>query len=119
MYKQYAFPDIRNQYGVIAEIVSLLVKKYNPEKIILFGSCARGCIRKNSDIDLCLVLEHDEHLKAKIKLKSEMLKSIYESANFDFSIDIILYTTQKWNELHNNLSTFAGLIHSKGEVVYG
>lgn len=32
-----------------------ILKKYKPEKIILFGSVAHGAVREGSDIDLCLI----------------------------------------------------------------
>jgi len=37
------------------KIAKIVAKKYKPEKIILYGSVVRGNIRKNSDIDLCII----------------------------------------------------------------
>ena len=39
----------------IDAIVSQLVTHYKPEKIILFGSAARGDATEESDIDVCIV----------------------------------------------------------------
>ena len=41
--------------GVIAEIVRRIVATVRPEKIILFGSRARGEHRPDSDIDLLII----------------------------------------------------------------
>jgi uncharacterized protein len=43
----------------IAEITSRLVAYYNPERIYLFGSIARGDSGLDSDLDFCVVLPDD------------------------------------------------------------
>jgi len=40
---------------ILDEIVSRIVNVAHPDKIILFGSAARGEIGSNSDIDLLVV----------------------------------------------------------------
>ncbi|MFH1245688.1 MAG: nucleotidyltransferase domain-containing protein, partial [Candidatus Omnitrophota bacterium] len=40
---------------IILEIVEKISSGYNPEKIILFGSYAKGNSGRNSDIDLLVV----------------------------------------------------------------
>ncbi len=39
----------------IEEIVKILKSKYHPNKIILFGSCAWGRVKKSSDIDMLII----------------------------------------------------------------
>ena len=41
---------------VITEMVDRIVREFNPEKIILFGSQARGDAREYSDVDLLVVM---------------------------------------------------------------
>jgi uncharacterized protein len=41
--------------GKLAEIIRRIVKVADPEKIILFGSAARGKMGANSDVDLLVV----------------------------------------------------------------
>ncbi|MFN3761876.1 MAG: nucleotidyltransferase domain-containing protein [Anaerolineae bacterium] len=45
---------------VIQEIVRKLVAGYAPQKVILFGSYARGNPRPDSDIDLLIIKETSE-----------------------------------------------------------
>src|SRR3989338_7844404 len=48
-----------NRQGVfekeIKAITEQIVKKYKPEKIILYGSAARGDFKKDSDIDMLII----------------------------------------------------------------
>ena len=40
----------------IEAITQLIVERFEPEQVILFGSCARGEEDDNSDLDLMVVL---------------------------------------------------------------
>ncbi|MFH0980460.1 MAG: nucleotidyltransferase domain-containing protein [Planctomycetota bacterium] len=43
----------------IQEMAELVARRFNPEKIILFGSYARGQAGENSDVDLMVVMDSD------------------------------------------------------------
>jgi predicted nucleotidyltransferase len=43
----------------IQEIVQKIVQNYDPDKIILFGSHARGDVHKDSDLDFIIVKQTD------------------------------------------------------------
>ena len=43
----------RNRRKMISKMVDRIVEHFDPEKIILFGSHARGGARPDSDVDLC------------------------------------------------------------------
>ena len=48
--------------ATIQAITQLIVERFQPEQVILFGSCARGEGDQNSDLDLMIVLrQNDEH----------------------------------------------------------
>ena len=76
----------------LKEITDKIVKEYKPEKIILFGSYARGKPHEWSDIDLFVVK----------KTRKNPWKSLYEIRNYldDFneSFDIIVYTPDQIKE---------------------
>jgi len=44
----------------LATIIQRLVRRYRPEKIILFGSGAAGTADANSDIDLLVIKQTDD-----------------------------------------------------------
>ncbi len=43
----------------IDEMVRRIVRRFDPERVILFGSHARGDARRDSDVDLLIVMEVD------------------------------------------------------------
>ena len=58
------------------------LKQYNPKKIILFGSRARGDYKKNSDIDIAVDLNVSFREKRKLREKIDALAGLY-------SVDLI------------------------------
>ncbi len=45
---------------LIDYVVAKIVREFQPEKIILYGSFARGDFHKDSDLDLFIIKESDE-----------------------------------------------------------
>ena len=45
--------------NIINEITTRIASKFNPDKIILFGSYANGTQTDNSDLDLLIIQETD------------------------------------------------------------
>jgi len=45
-----------NRLKAIRRMVDVIVKRFHPEKIILFGSYARGDVGPDSDVDLLVVM---------------------------------------------------------------
>ena len=78
-------------------------KKYNPEKIILFGSRARGDYRKNSDIDIAVYINLSFREKRKLKEKIDLISGIY-------SVDLIFL-----DEVDEN---FKNKVLKEGKVLY-
>ena len=69
-------------------------KKHNAKKVILFGSKTRGHLEKDSDIDLCVIIE--EPKKRRIEIAREVRKDLrrYISA----PIDVLVYEEKNFNE---------------------
>jgi len=64
----------------VEEIVNDLLeelKKYNPKKVILFGSRAKGTYNKHSDIDIAVDLSLSFRERRKLKEKLEQIAGIY------------------------------------------
>ena len=48
----------------IRSITAQIIDKYQPEKIILFGSSARGDLNPDSDVDLLIIKRETPHYGA-------------------------------------------------------
>lgn len=95
----------------ITRVKEQIIYKYNPLKIILFGSCASGCANSKSDIDLCIIMEYED----KRKILMEMLIDI----EYDRDVDLILYKPEEWEKYKSDEGSFAGIINKKGILLYG
>ena len=73
---------MREKWQVKLDNIINELKKYNPKKIILFGSRARGDYKKNSDIDIAVDLDLDFREKRKLKEKIDLISGLY-------SVDLI------------------------------
>ena len=51
------FPEVTED--LLNQMVQDIVQKFRPKKIILFGSYAWGTPRKDSDVDLLVIMESD------------------------------------------------------------
>ena len=88
-----------------------LKEKYNPQKVILFGSYASGKIKNFSDLDLLVIKD----TKSKF---FDRLREVTKICNYDIGVDFLVYTPEEYNEqLEKNLF-FREEIVTKGKVIY-
>lgn len=87
-----------------------IVTKYNPLKIILFGSIATGNVVEWSDIDLVVIKDTNKSFY-------DRLEEIIEIAEPNVGADIIVYTPQE-EEIMKNDSFYNEEIIKKGRVVF-
>ena len=91
------------------EIISTF-RPFNPEKIILFGSLARGTWDETSDIDLIIVYRTDKSFM-------DRLKELYLSWNIPRAVDILAYTPGEFEKMLEE-SFFVEDAVREGEVLY-
>jgi predicted nucleotidyltransferase len=64
----------------------------NPERILLFGSAARGTETATSDIDLCLLFETLPARKLEVLRRArKLVRPVYKGA-----MDIVAYSKEEW-----------------------
>lgn len=98
----------------VNRITSQIAQRYKPQYIYLFGSLAYGEPNKDSDIDLCVVMDFEG------KRKLDILFDIND-LTFDrkFPIDYIVYQKEEFEANKDNKATLQGIINSKGVKLYG
>ncbi|MCX6343449.1 MAG: nucleotidyltransferase domain-containing protein [Armatimonadetes bacterium] len=100
----------------IDEAIKLMVERiagrFNPERIILFGSLARGDAHSDSDIDLLVVLSACDNRRA---ATVSIMKSL---ADIPVGKDIIVTTPQELETRGKLVSTVLYPALHEGKVLY-
>lgn len=96
----------------IAEIVHRLATRFQPHKIILFGSHARGTASAGSDADLLVVIPVQGSRR---KLATEMELAL---AGVKMPADLIVVTPEQLRRDENRRSTVIHPAVREGIVVY-
>jgi predicted nucleotidyltransferase len=89
-----------------------LIDNYKPEKIILFGSYARGDVNEASDIDLVIIKSDvpDNFLRR--------LDEIMEYNDGSISIDFLVYKPEEIREMLKRKNRFIATILKEGTIIY-
>lgn len=106
--------DDRGREVYVDPRIRQIVKKleaYEPEKIILFGSAARGENDRTSDVDLLIV-------KRTRKRFLDRLKEVMEILRPNYAIDVLVYTPSEFRRMQREENPFIGQILKDGVVLY-
>jgi predicted nucleotidyltransferase len=95
----------------IDEVVRQIAENFHPQKIILFGSYARGKPRPESDVDLLVIM--DTPLK-----ESQQSLEIRRHLGVMFGLDLIVYTPERLQERVKMGDWFLRDVLEDGKVVY-
>ncbi len=102
--------DVENE---IKDITDQIVAKYNPEKIILFGSAARGNFTPDSDLDL-LIIKKNTPLYGIDRMR-ELRRMIKKKIAADF----LIYRPEEIASRLKLGDPFIKAILAEGRVLYG
>lgn len=96
-------------------IVQRIVARYQPQKIILFGSYAYGTPDRDSDIDLLIVKETSEIPF----MRRVTVRRICHNPHRHVPFQPLVVTPQEWQQRLELRDPFFEEIDRKGEVLYG
>ena len=105
---------MNTQIPFIEQIVNTIVTTAEPDKIILFGSYARGDNKENSDVDILI-------LKKGLKNERELTNSLYMeffNKKISIPIDILAVDYNKYYQLNNDIGYVYKTIDREGKVIY-
>ncbi len=103
----------RTKANFLSEIKKLsfqIKKKYSPEKIILFGSCARGDYDEYSDIDMVIIKNTNKRFLDRIK-------DVLGICDYNIAFEPLVYTPTDFKEM-SEWSVFIKSIIQEGKVIY-
>jgi uncharacterized protein len=93
-------------------MTTILIREYEPEKLILFGSVAQGEIHEWSDLDLVVVKKTDKPL---LERTEEVLRLVRPKVG----LDVLVYTPAELDSLVDERRVFVlDEIIYKGAVAY-
>ncbi len=96
----------------INEIVYRIASKFNPERIILFGSYANGTQKEDSDIDLLIIQETDlPPQKRGFEIRMSLIGSM-------MPFDILIYTKSEYEQEKENRFSFLNSAIKNAKVLY-
>ena len=98
--------------SLIAHIARRIAETFHPNRIILFGSRARGDFREDSDIDILVEMESSEN---RIELRRKIARLFLDRW---WAMDILVYTPKEIAEWKHSLATILPDIESEGKILY-
>ena len=96
---------------LLLQTVVQALKAYDPEKIILFGSQARGDSDSYSDLDLLIIK----------KTEKRFVERLVEAARYldhPLSADIFVYTPEEFQAMIEEGNPFIERVQSEGRIIY-
>ncbi len=82
------------------------------ERVILFGSYARGEAGANSDVDLLIVAESDQPRFKRSRVLYQTLRP------YPFAMDLLVYTPQEFDQARRMPLSFVSTVLREGKTVY-
>ncbi|MCX7045105.1 MAG: nucleotidyltransferase domain-containing protein [Candidatus Sumerlaeota bacterium] len=84
----------------------------NADRIILFGSYARGEATENSDVDLLIIAKSDQP-------RFKRSRALYQMFNpYPFSMDLLVYTPDEIAEAKGTSLSFVSTALREGKILY-
>lgn len=98
----------------IEAMAQRIVEGFHPDKVIFFGSCARGEITEDSDADFLVVMPFD-------RKDRRMLRVAVRRALFGFGVpkDVVVLTPEEFEQQQDAVGTVAFEAHHDGKILYG
>jgi predicted nucleotidyltransferase len=97
---------------VINDVLERLVRAFNPLKIILFGSRARGDARSDSDVDLLVVMpDGTDRRAAAVAMR-------YRLADMPIAKDIVVTTPDEISRRRHVVGSVLGPALTEGKVLH-
>ena len=102
----------RRVYATIRRLTDLLVAAAKPNRIIMFGSQARGDAGEDSDLDVMVVEEGVSDRVGEMVRLSRLLRS------FDIPVDLLVVSAEKFNYWCDTPGNVYFEAATEGKVLY-
>ena len=103
--KEYLIKSLKTFLGKLNKDIKI-------QKVILFGSRARGNFNEDSDIDLIIVSDDFQDMNF-----FERVKKMYDYWEIDYPVDFICYTSGEFDKLKKRVSIVTQAIKEGIEIL--
>jgi len=103
--------DRRKLIRKLKEFKAQIESRYNPSKIILFGSMANGKPHKDSDVDLIIVSKSFEGKKS-----FKRSPDLHMQWDLDYPVDFLCYTPKEFNKLRKQVTIVREAVENGIEI---
>jgi len=93
------------------ELLPILIEEYEPERVVLFGSMARGNVGEWSDLDLLIVKETSDSFLERSKQVALLCRALV-------GVDYLVYTPVELDEMIERGNPFILEALQEGRVLY-
>lgn len=99
------------EQAILEDVIDRIVDVAAPERIILFGSAARGDVRQDSDVDLLIVKDGEDALTLMSRIYREM-------RGVGVAVDALVVSTEDLERYKNSHALIIKPALQEGVVVY-
>ena len=103
---------MKSEADLLDRLVRRIVDLVQPEKIILFGSAARGEMKPGSDIDLLVVVPQGVHRRKTAQLLYRRIKGLMVPFN------IFVATQEDLDKHKDNIGLIYRVVLQEGREIY-
>ena len=97
----------------IQRITKQIIEKYKPERIILFGSAARGELEPDSDADF-LIIKKETPLYG-----ADRIRQLSQMIDRNIPVDLLIYRPEEFEQRLQMGDPFLKTIIKEGKILYG
>jgi uncharacterized protein len=97
---------------LVQRTMQRLIRSFSPERIIIFGSYAKGTVHARSDVDLLVVANFDGNLELHQRRARQLAADCFPR------VDVVLATPAEVAEANTARSPFLASILGSGITVY-
>jgi len=91
--------------------IQRIARGYQPDKIVLFGSFARGDFHDDSDVDLLIIKDTTDSVLRR-------MDAVLDHCTGDIAVEALIYTPTEFHAMLRRGSDFLQQALEEGRVVY-